>query len=90
MDKGRNMLTQAQLDARKQGGINRAKKYTHEQLSDWSSLGGRPRRQLSPVLQSAPEAKFIGKEVNLASVSFNKLKGLVKKLYPEMFNASPG
>jgi len=76
-------MTPGQIAARSRGGQSRAKKYTHEQLVEWSSLGGRPSRQSLIRLHPAPEAKISIKEEQLASASYNKLMGLVKQLYPE-------
>jgi hypothetical protein len=83
-------MNQAQLAARSKGGQARANKYPYEQRVEWAQLGGRPRRQLIR-LQSAPEAKIFNfKEEKLDSTNMKTLQGLVKKLYPEMFQPSPG
>jgi hypothetical protein len=77
-------MTHAQIAARSRGGMSRAQKYSHEQLSVWSHLGGRPRREV--VFSHQPASANINlKEERLAAVSFQKLLRLVKELYPELY-----
>jgi hypothetical protein len=82
-------MTEAQLLARSKGGLARVRNHTREELTQYGKLGGRPRRQ-SSRLQTAPEAKFNFEEVNATAMSLRTLKGLVKKLHPEMFEPFPG
>jgi hypothetical protein len=77
-------MTHAQIAARSKGGKSRSLKYSHDQLSAWSHLGGRPRRKVFFPHQPA-SANINLKEDRLAAVSFQKLLGLVKELYPELF-----